>query len=104
MIKINDWKVMYWVLDITDEPMLNWTSADWWIVLKPNLFEKRQARNYVVLADENEALWDIFMNNEYVETIRCAFRHEAEARLQELLYEDDYYNWNEKDYWEFEIE
>lgn len=97
LIKINWWKVKYWILDITDEPVLNWTSANGWKVLLPSLFERRE--NWIDIVDD---WWsaEVYFHWEldWVYSVR-----EAKKRLQYLIDEEDYYNWNEKDYWEFEI-
>lgn len=97
MIKINDWKVKYWILDITDEPMLNWTNADWKVVLVPSLLEKRENRIDIVddwWSAEVYFHWEL----DWVYSVR-----KAKERLQYLIDEEDYYNWNEKDYWEYEF-
>ena len=97
MIKINDWKVKYWVLDITDEPMLNWTNADWKVVLVPSLLEHRENRIDIVddwWSAEVYFHWEL----DWVYSVR-----KAKERLQYLIDEEDYYNWNEKDYWEYEF-
>lgn len=100
MIKINDWKVKYWILDITDEPMLNWTNAEWKVILVPSLLEKRE--NRVECVDEENWLFEVYFHWELQEQVR--WYSEAKRHLQYLVDEEDYYNWNEKDYWEFEID
>lgn len=67
-IKINDWKVKYWVLNITDEPMLKWVSANWWVILVPSLMEKRQ--NRIDCIDEENALFEVYVNWELIDTVR----------------------------------
>lgn len=97
MIKINDWRIKYWILDITDEPVLNRVSANWWKVLIPSLLERRENRIDIV-----DDWWsaEVYFHGEldWVYSVR-----EAEKRLQYLIDEEDYYNWNEKDYWEIEL-
>ena len=82
-IKINDWKIKYWLVDITEEPVLNRVSADGWVFLRPSMMEKR--KDFVVLVDRENALWEIYVNEELVWIERCWTKEEAENVLYEYV-------------------
>lgn len=98
-IEIKNWTAMLDSIDITNKPILHYTSADGKVVLKPSIMETRD--NRIDCIDENEGLFEVYHNWE----LDCIIRGKkfAEWYLQQLLDEDEYYNWNEKDYWEFEF-
>ena len=87
-----------WV-DVSDKPISLYVSADWKEILEPTEMESREHR--IDCADENEWLFDLYFHWELVETVR--WLSNARKRMQYLIDEEDYYNGNEKDYWELEI-
>lgn len=62
-------------------------------------FEIRE--HWVEPVDQNEWLFWVYFHGE----LDCFVRGYTEAKqyLQELVDAEDYENWNQKDYWEFEI-
>lgn len=83
MLKAKNWKVFYWCRDITDEPVLNWTSADGKLLLKPSNLEK--SKDCVILVDEENALWEIYVNWKLVAIERCGSKKDAERVLGEYV-------------------
>lgn len=92
MMKITNGKVIYDGKDITNEPILHWVSANGKKWLLPTRYEKRD--NRIDCIDENEGLFEVYHNWE----LDCIVRGKkfAEWYLQQLIDEEDYYNWNEK--------
>lgn len=96
-MKITNWKVLLNGVDITKEPILKYVTADWKRRLLPSRQEKRENRIDIVddwWSAEVYFHWEL----DWVYSVR-----QARERLQYLIDEEDYYNWNEKEYWEFEI-
>lgn len=81
MLKAKNGRVYYGCVDITDEPILNWTSADGKVFLKPSMMEKK--KDFVVCVDEENALWEIYVNWDLVGIERCGSKNEAEKVLRE---------------------
>lgn len=98
-IKLENWTVVFEWKDITDKPVLNYMTADWKEILRPTKMETRE--NWIEIADENEWLFGVYFHWE----LDCFIRWEKLARryLQDLIDEEDYYNGNEKEYWELEF-
>ena len=67
-IKINGWKVKYWILDITEEPMLKRVSANGWCILVPSLMERR--KNWIDCVDEENWLFEVYVNWELMDIVR----------------------------------
>lgn len=97
MMKITNGKVIYDWVDITDRQILHYVTADGKKFLRPT----REEWNRIDCVDENEGLFEVYFHWE----LDCIVRGKkfAEWYLQQLIDEEDYYNWNEKDYWEFEF-
>ena len=45
----------------------------------------KENKNYVILADRENALWELYVNNNLVEIARFATKEEAEKRLQRIV-------------------
>jgi len=58
--------------------------SDWAIKDFYKVFMKKD-RNYVILADRENALWELYVDNDLVEMARFATRQDAEKRLQEIV-------------------
>ena len=104
MMKITNWKVIYNWVDITNRPIRDyiWMSRNWSFKLEPTYAERRTNWNRIDTVDD----WDRYLyevrHNYELDNIFSS-RKKAEEYLQNLVDADDYYNWNEKDYWEFEF-
>lgn len=59
MIRVKDWKAMYGAIDITDEPILNWTSTDWKRILVPTLIEKMKDKTRVMTEVDDDVCYYI---------------------------------------------
>lgn len=58
--------------------------SDWAIKDFYKVFMKKD-RNYVILADRENALWELYVDNDLVEMARFATKQDAEKRLQEIV-------------------
>lgn len=104
MMKITNGKVIYNGVDITNRPIRDyiWMSRQWSFALKPTYAERRINWNRIdTINDWDRLLYEVRHNYELDNIFGS--RRKAEAYLQTLIDADDYYNWNEKDYWEFEF-
>lgn len=103
LIKINDWKIKYWWLDITDEPVLNWTSANGWKVLRPTFFETMKWKTYIGREDDGDRYYYV-PYYKWEDVWYCSSEEEAQAILDE--YEQRDYDVEEAAMdmeWEFEF-
>lgn len=103
-MKITNWKVIYDGVDITDRPIYNYIgmSRKWSFKLKPTYAERRANWNRIDTIDDGDRLLYEVWHDFELDSIHWN-REKAEKCLEELILADDYYNWNEKDYWEFEF-
>lgn len=103
-MKITNWKVIYDGVDITDRPIYNYIgmSRKWSFKLKPTYAERRVNWNRIDTIDDGDRLLYEVWHDFELDSIHWN-REKAEKCLEELILADDYYNWNEKDYWEFEF-
>lgn len=104
MMKITNWKVLLDGVDVTDRPIYNYIgmSRKWSFRLKPTYAERRANWNRIDTIDDGDRLLYEVWHDFELDSIH-GDRKKAEKHLEELILADDYYNWNEKDYWEFEF-
>lgn len=93
-IKINNGTAVFEWKNITNEPVLNYTTADGKNILRPSKMEVRE--HWIDCVDEDNALFEVYFHWELDCIIR--WQRTAEKYLQNLINEEDYHNWNEKNY------
>ena len=57
----------------------NWAIKDFYKVFM------KENKNYVILADRENALWELYVNNNLVEIASFATKEEAKKRLQRIV-------------------
>ena len=104
MMKITNWKVIYDWVDITNRPIYNYIgmSRKGSFKLQPTYAERRINWNRIDTIDDGDRLLYEVWHDFELDSIHWD-RKQAEKYLEELILADEYYNWNEKDYWEFEF-
>ncbi len=97
MMKITNWKVIYDWVDITNRPIYNYIgiSRKGSFKLEPTYAERRSNWNRIDTVDDwDRLLYEVWHDFE-LDSI-FGDRKDAEEYLQDLILQDDYYNWNEK--------
>lgn len=97
MIKINNGEVFINGECVTNKPIFNYLTVDGKMLL-PTYQERRDS--WIDVVDEENAVAEVYFHWE----LDCVCRYDkAKKRLRFLLDQEDYENWNQKDYGEFDF-
>lgn len=86
MLKAKNGRVYYGCVDITDEPILNWTSADGKL-LKPSKFEIMKGKTWIMREDDGDRYYYIPIYK-WEEVWYCSNEREAQKILDEYEQRD----------------